>query len=189
MKQNHMLRPLIALALLCLFVAAAPPALAEALPGGVTWETTFQDMLALEGAAQDDDLFVVEGGAYTQYGFLRLGAYTDVTVYVFKGDLLVMYGGNASSSMQAAAVAFGDVYTDVLATLTETHGEPSLADPQPAMDAANTIQADAIKPDDVVSFAGWDLGGGTVLYHLHLKNAREESVVTIYVNEALLYAR
>jgi hypothetical protein len=56
------------------------------------------------------------------------------------------------------------------------------------VDAANVIEADSIKPEDIEAFAGWEPAGGVALYHLYVTGGDEESVVTVFVNEALLYA-
>ena len=114
-------------------------------------------------------------------------AYVGAGVYVFRNDTLVMYGDNISSSMQQGSLAYDELYGELLAALTEEYGEPTLDDSATALDAANTVEPDSINPEDVLSFAGWDLGGGVALYHLHLKDETEESIITIYVNAAQLY--
>ena len=185
---NRTIRTMTALALAALLMLCTPVALAQELDNGVTWDTTVDEMLAIEGVALENVLMVVEGDAFTQYGFLRLSpGYVGVAVYVYKAERLVMYGGNVSTSMQQQKVAFGDVYAAILATLVEERGEPTITDPQRAMDASNAVTAGSFTDEMLVSAAGWDLGEGAVLYHVHLKDGDEESVITMFVNETLLY--
>lgn len=189
MKQNRMPIAAATLALILLLALCAPAALARELTNGVTWDTTVDEMLAIEGMALKDVLMVVEGDVFTQYGYLRVSpGYVGAGVYVYKGDSLVMYGDNVSSVMQQQKVAFDDVYATILAALTEERGEPTFTDPQRAMDASNTVEEGSLVAEELVSCAGWDLGDGTVLYHVHLKSESEESVITMFVNETLLYA-
>ena len=187
MKQSKRCCAWTALVLAALLALCAPAALAQEAAADVTWDMGAQDVFALEGVTQDN-VFILGGGDYTQYGILRTHPdYTGVAVYIFRGDALVMYGENISASMQSVGVVFADIYASLLATLTEEYGEPTLEDPAQALHAANTVEPDSINPEDVLSFAGWELGEGLALYHLHLKGETEESVITIFVNETRLY--
>lgn len=189
MKHKRWINAALALALALLLIPAAP-AVAQDLADATPWELTRQGMLALEGVADGDDLFVVESGAYAQYGFLRFGgAHNQVAVYIFNADRLVMYGYNAGASMQAGTVDFAGVYQTALAQLTERLGEPTTADTLLLVAESNAIMEGSMNEEDILAGVGWDMGDGVMLYHMHLKNAREESVVTMLVNEALLLAQ
>ncbi len=187
MKQTAAHAAAIAAILGLLLILCAPAGLAEEASPAIEWDMTIEDILALEGAAQDE-VFIVGGGEYTQYGLLRVHPeFIGAAVYICRDDALVMYGETVNSSMQRQKAAFQEIYDAALAALAETYGEPTIAGPQRAIDAANTIQADALAAEDILADASWDLEDGTMLYHVYTKTGDEENIYTMYVNESLLY--
>ena len=189
MKHKQALRT-ITTVVLALLLLLTPAALAEETQeSAVDWNLSFEDMMTLEGVTKDS-LYAVESGAYAQYGCVRLDrAYTYAAIYVYAGDQLVMRGENASSVMQRTATDFAVVYEERLPALLEAYGEATIDDIERMIRASNTVEEDAIWVEDVISAVGWDLGDGTALFHLYSKNTDAESVITIFVNEAALYAQ
>jgi hypothetical protein len=188
-------RPLRRLAFGLALVLLAAPSLAAAqdavleLENGVTWETTAAQAIAAEGASQDDELDTFSAGEYLQYNFYHDtgdGA-AGYLYYGFMADRLVMYGKNTDDAYLPAGVTAADVFAVQREAFTARYGEPDTADKRRLTDAINTIMGyDYIGLVDVDALFGWDLGQSTALY---LAMVRGSAMITVYVNEALLYGQ
>ncbi len=176
---------------LALALFAAPAAAQEAaaeLEGGITWDTTVEQMLAAEGATANDNLNTYGVGDFLQYGFDHNTGDVDAgfLYYIFKNDSLVMYGKNVVLSYLPEGTEMNAFIDGLVAQFTQRYGEPVYTDAQLFADALNTMEEGAVKPEDVDTFTGWDAGGGTDLY---LVTHGGDSLIYVYVNKPLLSAQ
>ena len=190
MKRNHTLRALsllIAALVLLLPVSAFAGESAAEPDGGVAWDTTVDGMIEIEGVDEAPAGSVT--GDFVTYGFLHETdmQYPTFLLYVFKGDALAVYGGSVSAFFMDEGADMAALFDEYLAVLTETWGEPTLTDMQRVTDSFNAVQEGSLPEEYVVSYIGWDLGGGFALHLLHFDYETDENIFYQYMNETVLF--
>ena len=190
MKKRRMTGLLLALPIAFLSL----PAFAEEMPlghmDGVNWYTSEQEMRIIEGLPEEE---LAEGtivGDYLRYGFLHYEdiPYASYTIYMYRNDLLVLYGTSADAFLQADEILMKNVFHEYLQSLGAVYGIPGMTDERRVINVFNAIEPDALSMEDVVAFAGWDVDEDTTLLLVQLENEYVDAVYTLYVNEARLFA-
>lgn len=189
MKRNHALRYF---AVLCLTLSLLLPAavLAEIASSGadpgVSWDLTVDQMMEAEGVTDLSTVDTYTVGDFIQYGFLHDGDAENPPTYVyyiFKNGQLAMLGHNADTSEMGDGADVATVFDSMLATMSETFGEPTIEDAQRFVDQLNAMEEGTAEPGDISLFAGWDLGSGTELY---LVGAPDGGMIYVYTLPALV---
>ncbi|MFH1513171.1 MAG: hypothetical protein ABIG45_07430 [Bacillota bacterium] len=190
MKRNLAFRALTAIGLTLLLLLTMSGAFALELTNGITWDTTVEQMLAIEGVPEGETRDGYMEGDFLHHGFLHFadGPHVSFTVYIFRDEQLTHYGSNIGAYFQSEDAVMPDIFDEQLAALTGTYGEPTLTDTQHCLLAFNAVEADSLTAEDIVRYAGWDLGEGTALHLTHLLNEFDDTVYTLYVNETRLFA-
>ena len=188
MKKHQVLVSLVMLVLLFSLFAPAVQAEEEALQ--TTWDMTPADMYALEGVLEADGEYEI-GEGLVQYAFQRLtDTYVYAAIYIFAGEQLIMYGDYTDTSIQYQDVAYDEVFQEWTDALAETHGEPTLADTQPAVELANMAVKDGwLTEEAIAGFAGWMPEEGLLLYCIYFTNEDEDVIFAVNINAALFFAQ
>lgn len=150
------------LALLLLLGCAAASAegaaaTAFSFRNGITWASTAEEILALEGATGEDDYQVSQDGDFTAY-ILKDGENDVITqlAYAYLKDQLIVVAVYYESQPV-------ELYDTKLAELTAQYGEPAETDATHANElfaAANMGSLD----EGLSKISGWTLSDGTAIY-------------------------
>ena len=142
----------------------APAALAQEeaaeLENGITWDTTFDQMLEIEGVAETE-LRTVEKNGFVKHSLQKSlddGA-KEYIVYLFKEDQLAQYHKYPNLNDKSA-----DLFAEYLTQYKEKQGDPTLDDKERFVALFNTTSGNIVNADYFVEYAGWDLGNGIELY-------------------------
>jgi hypothetical protein len=134
---------------------------------GVSWDLTVDQMMEAEGVTDLSAVDTYAVGDFTQYGFPHEADAENPPTYVyyiFQNGRLVMLGHNADTSEMGDGADVATVFDSMLATMSETFGEPTIEDAQRFVDQLNAMEEGTAEAGDISLFAGWDLGSGTELY-------------------------
>lgn len=148
---------------------------------GVDWDTTPRRAGELEGVTDDEQLNAYAVGDYVQYSFehQREDGSKEYVFYVFDQEKLVIYGANTTFYIATGDLNLSAAFNAVRGRLTGQYGEPTIGDKQRLIALYNVIDKQGIMEEEIESFAGWDLGGGTELY---LFNIVDDSTIYLYAN-------
>ena len=189
MKRNHALCMI--LTLIAALLLAAPPALAEEpaaeLENGVTWDTTVQEMLDIEGATTEAAPQVYEDGDLTFYDVAHEKDGRTVWVdYVFRRDSLAAYFCDISAysaqedEMDAALMKIAD---SQLLKFIVRYGDPTTWDYHSFAELMGVLGETGIKQEDFILYAGWQFADGT---SLHVIYNVFDVVGYVYFNDPLI---
>jgi hypothetical protein len=164
--------------------AAAADPLGEAylqFGAGVDWDTTPSRAGELEGVTGDEQINAHTVGDFVQYSFIhrRDDGSKEYVFYVFNQEKLVIYGANTTFYVETGDLDLSAAFDAERGRLTGQYGEPAISDKQRLIALYNVIDERGITEEEIESFAGWDLGGGTELYLFNILN---DSTIYLYAN-------
>jgi len=140
-----------ALALVLLLCATATGSAAFSFRGGVTWDTTVDQMLAAEGLSEAD------------YNQKELGGYT---FFYLKGKNVYYVYRNVSGTdmlVQAYTVLSAEAYAAKLETLTAQFGAPADIEADTIITLMDTIYGSgSVTAGELTAFTAWRLADGTL---------------------------
>lgn len=175
------------LVLLAFITLSCAPVMAQemtpGLVGGVTWDTTPEEILQAEGITGMEDLLAA---AYTEEGtqislshFAEGEEPTRQFFYAYQKGKLMAYGCAIVSFYQAEGADMAAYYDMYLRRFAQAYGDPAEQDRERIDTLLSVLYGEDLSA--LTAYAGWDLGDDTILFHI---NADGMNIMYMYISES-----
>ena len=151
-----------------------------AFRNGITWDTTYEQMLGSEGVTEDSDsVYVDQFDDFTAcyISGLELAGEEAELAYYFHGDQLLFTGYFFESDAL-------ELYFALYKSVSAQYGDATEYDPGVAFSLIDAIDAGAVEEDEITTVAGWLFRDGTRLYLLQMHG----DTYILYFNEDRILA-
>ena len=166
MMMNIKLRLLALAAALVTLLTLGAEAEGFSFRGGVTWDATMDEVMALEeeNAPSLEDEYIPGFPKLVEIRNAKVAGMTASSLaYLFREGLLIAFLYDFSAHTEAD-------FQTLKTALTAKYGEPSASDPQAAAARLNAIAGqEFVKPEDLKGYAQWGIDGVTNIFITYIQ--------------------